>query len=126
MVEENKQLQARALGLIHACTDVGSGASYFPNLNGGWSDDEMANILFAFRLKYPMQNDVAITFSNQDPNGTIVVIVKRNTEEQKLFTFNVSGARERVATIFEKSKVLVERRNNAVGATPSGEGKETD
>ena len=31
---------------------------------------------------------------------------------------------ENLSSIFEKSKMLVERRNNAVGATPPGEGKD--
>ena len=124
MVEENKKLQAMTLGFIHACEAQGSTSSLFPKSGGGWSDDDMANILFAFQLKY--KNNVAITFSNQNPNRTIAIIVNHNTPGAKFFSFDVSRARDRVATIFEKSKVLVERRNNAVGATPPGEGKETE
>ena len=119
MVEENKQLQAKTLGLLHACEEQGSKPTFFPK-SDGWCDDEMANILFAFMLKYPMPtNNVAISFSNQDPDGTIAIVVNH----QKFFTFNVSRARDRVATIFEKSKILITRRNNSVGATPPGEAK---
>ena len=123
MVEENKKLQAMTLGFIHACEAQGSTSSLFPK-SGGWSDDDMANILFAFQLKY--KKNVAMTFSNQDQNKTIAIIVNHNTPGAKFFAFDVSRARDRVATIVEKSKVLVERRNNAVGATPPGEGKETE
>ena len=123
MVEENKVLQAKTLGFLHLCDQEQSKSSSFPN-SDGWSDDEMANILFACMLRYQESNDVAITFSNQDPEGTIVIVINKDTVDQKFFSFDVHGARHRVASILEKSKVLVERRNNAVGATPPGEGKD--
>ena len=123
MVEENKVLQAKTLGFLYACDQQQSKSSSFPNPDG-WSDDDMANILFACMLRYQEPNDVAITFSNQDPEGTIVIVINKGTVDQKFFGFDVHGARDRVSSIFEKSKMLVERRNNAVGATPPGEGKD--
>ena len=64
--------------------------------------------------KYRPPNDVVVTFSKRDPYGTVVILVNRDTDEQRYFAYDVPRAKERVDNICEKAQVLVNKRNVAL------------
>ena len=109
-VVENKRLQAETLGSLHTVETMGKRSGAYPNLEG-WTDDEMANIVFAHMLKYRPPNNVVVTFSKRDPDGTVIILVNRDTDEQRYFAYDVPRAKERVDSICEKAQVLVNKRN---------------
>ena len=112
-VVENKRLQAETLGSLHTVETMGKRSGAYPNLEG-WTDDEMANIVFAHMLKYRPPNNVVVTFSKRNPDGTVIILVNRDTDEQRYFAYDVPRAKERVDSICEKTQVLVNKRNVAL------------